>query len=101
MTLLQNNVDSYRGVQTLPQRITGLAFVAALHIILITAFLNALGVVPMPRIPMPFVGYLIPPDTQTPPPRRRRFRKSRRRGSPIFRRLPLLKSRSILPDLPP
>src|SRR5258705_2231122 len=67
MTLLQNNADSYRGVQTLPQRITGLTFVAALHVILITAFLNALGVVPMPRIPMPFVGYLIPDETKAPP----------------------------------
>src|SRR4029077_11152557 len=55
-------------VQPLPQRITGLVFVATLHVILIYALLNALNVIPMPHIPMPFVGYVIPPNTQTPPP---------------------------------
>ena len=68
MTLLQDNGSAYRSVHTLPQRIAGLVFVAALHVVLIYALLNALGVVPMPHIPMPFVGYVIPPETETPLP---------------------------------
>ena len=68
MTLLQDNIGAYRSVQTLPQRIAGLVFVATLHVVLIYALLNALGVVPMPRIPMPFVGYVIPPEIDTPLP---------------------------------
>jgi protein TonB len=66
MTLLQDNIGAYRSAQTLPQRITGLIFVAALHVILITALLNALGV-PMPYVPMSFNGYVILPDIDTPP----------------------------------
>src|SRR5258705_4885458 len=68
MTLLQDNIGAYRSVQTLPQRIAGLVFVVTLHVVLIYALLNALGMVPMPRIPMPFVGYLIPDETKLPLP---------------------------------
>jgi protein TonB len=44
------------------------SFVLAIHAVILYAFLTALGVVPMPTIPMPFIGTLIPDDRPIPLP---------------------------------
>jgi protein TonB len=68
VTQFQFNSGSYRTTHTAPQRIAGILFIAALHAAIVYAFLTALGFVPMPQIPMPFIGYVIPDDTVVPLP---------------------------------
>ncbi|HXJ01838.1 MAG TPA: energy transducer TonB [Micropepsaceae bacterium] len=68
MTLVQQGAHSYGVIDKVPQRAATLSFVAVLHAAVLYAFLTALGVVPMPTIPMPFIGSVIPDDRVIPPP---------------------------------
>jgi protein TonB len=66
MSLIHHS--SYRITDTAPQRMATVSFVLAIHAVILYAFLTALGVVPMPTIPMPFIGTLIPDDKPVPLP---------------------------------
>jgi protein TonB len=63
MMQLQYNTRAYRPRQSAQQRIAGLVFIAALHAGVVYVLLTALGQLPMPRVPKPFDGYVIPIDT--------------------------------------
>jgi protein TonB len=67
MTHIQH-AGSYRITERAPQRVATFGVVAALHAVFLYAFLTALGFVPMPTIPKPFIGYLIPDDRTVPLP---------------------------------
>src|SRR4051812_24494343 len=70
MSSFQNSISTYRPTGTASQRTVGLILATALNAGIVYVLLMALGMVPMPTIPVPFNGRVIvePRDTEIPPP---------------------------------